>query len=99
MKAEKFILSIIGIFFGLLVAGGAFYFYQKVTIQPSNKKIIGMTIKKTPTPLPTPSFFLNIDNPKDESVSNKKTITISGKTIPTATVIISTASNDQVVSP
>ena len=101
MKLEKVILSIIGVFFGLLVAGSAFYFYQSVMNHPkqSDKKVAGINTAKTPTPSPTPSFFLNIDNPKDESVVDNKTVSISGKTIPSATIIISTASDDQVLSP
>jgi hypothetical protein len=99
MKLEKLILSVIGIFFGLLVAGSAFYFYQRVTNHPTNKKVIGTNIKKLPTATPTPSFFLNIDNPKDESVTDNKTVKISGKTIPTATIIISTDTADQVITP
>ncbi|HSW97158.1 MAG TPA: hypothetical protein VLF89_05015 [Candidatus Saccharimonadales bacterium] len=99
MKLEKFVLSIIGIFFGLLVAGSAFYFYQKISNHPTDKKMIPLNTTKTPTPSPTPSFFVNIDSPKDESVTDNKTITISGKTIPTATIIISTGATDQVITP
>ena len=101
MKLEKFILSIIGIFFGLLVAGSAFYFYQTVFQHQKSqqKNVKGTETKKTLTPTPTPSFFLNIDTPKDESVTNNKTVTVSGKTIPDATIIISTNSDDQVIPP
>lgn len=99
MKLEKFVLSIIGIFFGLLVAGSAFYFYQRITAHPTDKKVISVNTEKGPTPSPTPSFFVNIDSPKDESVVDNKTVTIAGKTIPTATIIVSTGSNDQVVTP
>lgn len=100
MKLEKFVLSIIGIFFGLLVAGSAFYFYQRITNHsPSTKKVISVNTEKGPTPSPTPSFFVNIDNPKDESVTDNKTVTVSGKTIPTATIIVSTGISDQVITP
>ena len=100
MKLEKFVLSVIGIFFGLLVAGSAFYFYQRINNHPVTKKVISDNAKPTgPTPSPTPSFYVNIDSPKDESVTSNKTVTVSGKTIPTATIIISTDTADQVVSP
>lgn len=101
MKLEKVILSIIGVFFGLLVAGSAFYFYKSMANQAkkTDKKIAGINTTKAPIPSPTPSFFLNIDNPKDESVTDNKTVSISGKTIPGATIIISTASDDQVLNP
>jgi len=99
MKLEKLILSIIGIFFGLLVAGSAFYFYQRITFHTDEKKIVGIAMKKTATPTPTPSFFITVDSPKDESVSDTKTITVSGTTIPSATVIVSSPSVDQVLNP
>jgi len=101
MQLEKVILSIIGVFFGLLVAGSAFYFYNSMTThaKPADKKVAGAKTNMLPTPTPTPSFFLNIDTPKDESVSDNKTVSISGKTIPNATIIISTPSDDQVLNP
>lgn len=97
MKAERIILSLIAIFVGLLVAGSAFYLYQMTKqITPDNNAI---TIKSHPTPTPNSANYLVIDSPKDESIADRKTITISGKTLPGATIIISSEENDQVVKP
>lgn len=99
MKAEKIILSFIGVFCGLLVAASAFYFYQ-INNKPVKKVKSVAIAKPTPTPTPPPNaFFVNIDEPADESVSDKKTLTIAGKSIADATLIISSPTIDQVIQP
>ena len=97
MKTEKIILSFIAVLIGLLVAGISFYFYESAkTISSSQIKSISLT---PPTPTPKPSIYLTLDTPQDEQVFNQKTITVSGKTSPTATVSILTESNEQVITP
>lgn len=97
MKAERIILSLIAIFVGLLVAGAAFYLYQMTKqVAPDNNSI---TIKSHPTPTSNSGDFLVIESPKDESIADRRTITISGKTLPNATLIISSEESDQVVKP
>jgi len=98
MKSERIILSLIAIFIGLLVAGGGFYIYQ-MTKQIPRDKTDSITIKAHATPTPTSSDYLVIDTPKDESLIDRKTITISGKTIIGSTIIVSTETGDQVVKP
>lgn len=95
MKTEKIILSFIAALIGLLAAGVAFYLYQTTkTISPSQVKTV--TVAK-PTPTPKSSLFLSIDSPEDEDVTDRKTVTITGKTVIGATIVISTESSDQVV--
>lgn len=97
MRAERIILSFIAVIFGLLVAGVAFFIYQSTkTISPS--KITTVTINQ-PTPTPIPSVLLTIDQPANESVVNIKSITISGKTTPDATLVLTTDTDDQVDTP
>lgn len=97
MKTERVVISFIAVLVGILAAGLAFYFYQSTKTIPSTKpKIITIA---TPTPIQKSSIFLTIDQPEDESVVNSKTITISGKTIPDATIIISSDSSDQIITP
>lgn len=99
MKAEKVILSFIAIVVGLIAAGIAFYLYQMTKTIPVEKKpTIAVKSHITPSKAPSNENFLTVENPKDESVHTNKTITISGKTTPKSTVIISTNSNDQVVT-
>lgn len=97
MKAERLILSLVAIVIGLLVAGGAFYLYQMTkTLPPQETKAI--TVNR-PTPTPDTGNFLAINSPQDKIVVNKKTISISGKTLPGTTLVISSESDDQVILP
>lgn len=97
MKGEKIILLFFAVFIGLIVAGAAFYLYEtSQTVSPATIRTIA-TI--SPSPTPGSSLLLSIDSPKDQSVVTNKIITVSGKTDPSATVIVSTATVDSVVSP
>lgn len=97
MKTEKIVISFIAVLIGIFVAGIAFYLYQSTkTIPDSQTKTITVT---PPTPTQSASIFLSIDKPVDEEVVNTKTITVSGKTSPEATIIISTDTTDQVITP
>ncbi len=97
MNSEKLILSLIAIFSGLLVAFIIFFIYQSTkTISPN--KITSFNIVK-PSPTPKPTVFLTIDTPVDQTVTSSKSVTISGKTSPDATVIVNSLTDDQVVTP
>lgn len=98
MKAERIVLSFIFILLGLLVAGGGFYLYQLTKTIPDSKL---QTVKvNTPSPTPdTSGDILILDSPNDESVVDNRVVTISGKTTPDATIIVSTDTTDQVVKP
>src|SRR5271166_4703573 len=100
MKAEKVILSFVAVMVGLIAAGVAFYLYQMTkTLPPSKTQTLSIKKQVTPSPTPDNQDFLTVDEPKDQSVTTDKTITISGKTIPKSTIIVSTENDDQVVSP
>lgn len=76
----------------LLIAGLAFlaslYFYlNKDFSKPSIANYIPVTQKPA-------SFSLEVNNPEDQLLTYNKTIVISGKTSPKATVIISTNASD-----
>lgn len=97
MKQERVILSFIMVIIGLLVAGVAFYIYQGTkTIKAPGTTVL--TATPTPTPV-TNSTYLNITSPTDESLTDKKTITVSGKTTPNATIVITTNSDQEIVEP
>jgi len=82
---------------GLLVAGVAFYFYQGTkSISSSRTAILPAT--PTPTPIAT-SVYLSIDSPTDESIVSNKTVKVSGKTTPGATVTIITNSDQKIIQP
>lgn len=99
MKAEKVILSFVAVFVGLIAAGIAFYLYQMTKTVPVPKT---PTVNATVTPSTLSSEndkLLSVDSPKDEEVFSKKLITITGKTLSGATLIVSTETGDQVVTP
>jgi hypothetical protein len=98
MRAERVILSFVAILIGLLVAGGAFFVYQ-LTRQLPPEETKAITVKTPPTPTPSSSQLLVLTSPSDETVSNKKTITITGKTVAGSTVVVSSETDDQVVEP
>ncbi len=99
MKIEKIILSLVAIIVGLAAAGVAFYLYQMTkTLPPSKTQTITIKNQISPSPTPNAKNFLTVENPKDEFVTDKKIITISGKTEPGATIIITTENNDQIVN-
>ena len=99
MKKEKVILSFVAILIGLLVAAVIFYLYQATkTISPN--KITTIALKPTATPKPSLApFFLSVDAPADQSVVSSMTLSVSGKTEPTATVVVITPVDQQIISP
>ncbi len=97
MRLEKVILSFIAIGIGLFVAGAVFFVYQLVrTIPPSKVPTITIT---NPTPTPATSSLLTISSPADESVTTSRSLTITGKTVPDATLELTTPTDDQVTTP
>jgi hypothetical protein len=97
MKKESVFLSLVAIGIGIIVSGVAFYLYQSTKTIPSSK-IKTVTLSK-PTPTDESGVYLDLELPKDESVTDSKTITVAGKTDPTATIIVSTVNEDVVVQP
>lgn len=98
MKAERLILSFIALLIGLGVAGVAFYFYQstKVIPQSDTKAAKAPTVTLTSD---VSGYILAIDKPKDEEVVSNKTITIAGKTAADAVVVVSTETDEQIITP
>lgn len=100
MKAEKVILSFVAVFVGLIAAGVAFYLYQSSNVIPKNEpKPAAVQTETQPTPEVTDTNILTVDEPKDETVSTKKSITIKGKSVKGAIITVSTTEGDQVVQP
>lgn len=97
MKQERVILSFIAVLIGLLAAGILFYFYQSTkVINNSNSSVI---LSPTPATNTKSNIFISINQPSDEAVVENKTLQISGKTIPDATIVIITDANQLVLEP
>lgn len=100
MKLEKILLSFVAIIVGLVAAGAAFYLYQMTKVVPTPKAQQQVSGAKTsPTPSLDSGNILSLDAPKDEQVFSEKQVTINGKTMPDATVIVTTEDTDQIVKP
>ncbi len=70
-----------------------------MTKQIPQDKTDSITIKSHATPTPASAGYLVVDTPKNESLTDRRTITISGKTVRGSTIIVLTESGDQVVKP
>jgi hypothetical protein len=97
MKQERVILSFVAVLIGLLAAGVAFYFYQSTkTVSTPNQITLNAP---SPSPTPRPNVYISLTNPDDETIVSSKTLTVSGKTNPGATIIIYTTNDQQVIQP
>jgi len=97
MKKEKIVLAFIAALIGLLVAGVAFYIYQSSRADNISKL---KTIPSVQNPTQkVEHVFLNLTNPQDEAVIDKKVVQVSGTTKPDATIIVLTQLDQKVVTP
>lgn len=98
MRKETIFLALIALVIGLLVAGGFFYAFQMISRDPSGDTE-SIVLDPSPTPVSSNSDELMVSEPDDESVTDNKSVTVSGKTIPGSTVIISSENDEQVATP
>lgn len=99
MKAEKIVLSFVAILVGLVAAGIAFYLYQTTKTLP-NSEVTPLAAIISPTPADADDkYLLSLETPRDEEVFDKRSVTIKGKTLPGSTVLVSSDSEDEVVTP
>lgn len=89
MKKERIILACIAIFAGLIVASSLVYFYQQ--------KGESTKTPQEATPAATISNekpLLDIQSPENESVTDKKTAEVKGKSEAKALIVITTNTDD-----
>lgn len=89
---KHFILSQIVILFAGLIFVAVLYYILNIQYQP-NKKLFDMG----PVTTAPKSLRLDLDQPQADSIFYNSSITISGKTNPGNTVLISTDSDDLVI--
>lgn len=95
MRKEVFIVIIIGILIGSIVAYGVY------TAQTAIKKQQTQTeVSQEPTPEPTPSVShtLTLIEPQNESIFDEEEITISGATTPNAVITIIAEENEYLLT-
>lgn len=98
MKIEKLLFSFLAAFLGLGFAFATFFLYQTHKALPQ-KEVLQATTLVHANPTPTPLIYLTVDSPTDEEVVNSKVVTVSGRTIPQATIVVITPTNQQIVTP
>lgn len=94
---ERIVIIFIAVTLGLLATTVAFFLYEsskpaKIVETKEPQKIS----KLAPTSV---DFNLTVSEPKNESITTKRTLTVKGETRPSNTIIISSNSEDVTVSP
>lgn len=93
MKIKKLFTYIFVLIIGISFALGGFFLYQQSKIiKPSKIKKI---ILESPSPAPSSSIFITLSKPNDEEVSTTRNLTISGKTIPNAKIVVLTTTTQE----
>lgn len=92
---ERIVIIFIAVTLGLVVTTVGFFIYE--TAKPN--KVVNPTSKKQGQAFPKNNITLNVTSPADESVTNKRTVELKGKTDPQNVVIISTNEEDVVATP
>lgn len=96
---ERIVIIFIAVTLGLLATTVAFFLYESAkptTKMGENKEPITKVVK---TQNPTNSLSLNVTDPKDQSLTSKRTITVKGSTNPENTLLVSTNQEDVAALP
>lgn len=94
---ERIIIVFIAVALGLILTTIGFFIYQQAKVLPQN--VIKSISKKDAEPTPKDTMYLTVEEPAKESLSDKRTIQIKGKSNPENTIIASTNSEDVAVKP
>lgn len=89
---ERIVIVFIAVALGLIVTTLAFLLYQQTKTLPKTTKIV-----TNPSPTPKSGPYLVVDTPTNESLSDRRTIQVKGKTNSLNLVIISTNQEDVAV--
>lgn len=99
---ERIIIVFVAVIIGLVLTTVGYLIYQSFQT-PSTPPTDTTTTKSEQqtqlSPTPDKSFFITITEPQPESITDKRTVTISGTTNPGNTVIISSNQDDVVAEP
>jgi len=90
---ETILVGIAGFALGLVAAWAVWTLPQIV----SKKESSVIIQKPVASSLLSPSFFLQVDKPVNDSISSTNELTVSGKTLSGTTIVISSVNDDQVM--
>lgn len=93
---EKIVIIFIALAIGLFLTTSAFYFYNTAKQHSKPKEIVQNTPQqKNPDEKNTDSkTFLLINEPKNESITDKRTIEVKGESRPGNTILVSSNIED-----
>lgn len=97
MRKEVFIVIIIGIVIGAIIAYGIYTAQTAINTQKDQTQTKQEEQTVEPTPEPT-THTLSIIEPKNESISENEEITLAGTSSPGAVVTIITQENDYLLT-
>lgn len=94
---ERLIIVFVAVAIGLIVTTLIFFLYQQTkTIPNQPNKNAGSQSSTSPTESPK---YLTIDQPQDETLSDRRLLQIKGKTHAEDIVVVSTNQEDKVIRP
>jgi len=92
MTKERIILAFVAIITGLIITITLFTFYQ----QRKDQSLVSQTQPTITANDNKPTLV--IDSPENESVTDKKTITLKGASLPKALIVIVSPTDDFIIS-
>lgn len=99
---ERLIIVFVTVIIGLVLTTVGYLVYQSFQTPPQSEEEFEITQESLPTTTPENdpnAFHVIITEPAPESITDKRTITVTGTTNPGNTVVISTNQDDVVAVP
>lgn len=91
---ERIIIIIVAIIAGLFITSAGFFIYQSTKNTSKDSTSANKDVFPSPTPNDKTSSLLRIEEPKDESLVDRRTIVVKGTTLPNNLVVVSTNQED-----
>ncbi len=96
---ERLIIIFVAIVAGLFITSAGFFIYQstkKINDTPTTTQTVTVTPQQNKD---ESGLFITISEPKDESLTNKRTLSIKGSSNPENLIVISTNLEDIQIKP
>ena len=93
---ERIVIVFIAIAIGLIVTTLIFLLYQQTRSIDNAQGPVAQTLSPAPN---DSSYFLQVDEPQDEALSDKRSIRVRGKTNPENAIVVSTNQEDVAAKP
>lgn len=96
---ERLIIIFVAIVAGLFITSAGFFIYQstkKINDTPTTTQTITVTPQQNKD---ESGLFITVSEPKDESLTNKRTLSIKGSSNPENLIVISTNLEDIQIKP